>query len=103
MSAAADKVAELAAEIARKESECARLARELANSLRVQAVWPDAFKGGHSCTLCARMTQRDADRVDILKRRGKRPELKRAFLRRGDGVEHDIDAATYWELRDARL
>ncbi len=96
-----DRIIELADSIARKEARAAELARELAGSLRVRAVWPDAFANGCSVTLCATEVMRTMQqyRADVKRNPDAHPPLKRAFFRRSDGVEFDITSDQFWQLK----
>ena len=91
---------DLARKLSALEEEKARLSKELTASLMIQEVWPDAFKEGNSCKLCARETVRTMQQAEKDHKVGKVPELQRCYLKRSDGVEFELNAETYWTLRE---
>ena len=95
-----NKAIELARKLSEMEDHKAALSKELTASLMVQEVWPEAFEGGCSTKLCARETLRTMQQAEKDRKAGKVPELQRCYLKRSDGVEFELDAATYWTLRE---
>lgn len=73
-----------------KQKQAAELADSLSKSLYVQSVWPEAFHGGQSCTLKTLVGMKAYPSRDY--------EVKRAFLVRSDGVEHEITLEQYQTL-----
>lgn len=69
-------------------SEAANLAEKLSGSLRAQAVWPQAFDNGNSCTLMCHTVWPHA----------KPKNITRAYLKRSDGVEFPITTEQYLGL-----
>ena len=98
MNTTADQIAELSAALAEKHEQARRLALELCASIRIEDIWPEAFKGGQRCTLCARESIRTMEQARFDAKRGKLPALQEMYLRRDDGARFELDAATYWIL-----
>lgn len=102
---------ELQRQITSKEARCAELLDELAHSLRIQEIWPDAFKHG-PCKMGATLKPVPGRRF----RQGKLIEAKgellpgevnqdgyvymaHAYLKDGAGNKHPITAEQFTELK----
>lgn len=81
----------ISTKLEKAHAKSADLAAQLVVSFGIKAIWPDAFKGGQTCSLCA---------VKGMKPYPSREQgIARAWLKRADGVKFDITVKQYEELR----
>ena len=77
------------------QGEVSKLYEKLGRALRIEEVWPDAFLDGCRCSpILIGTNYPDGVRIPA-EQRYPAPyhrvrDIKRTFLRRSDGVEHDI-------------
>ena len=83
------RATELVAELEAKHKRSAELSAELGRSLEIQAIWPDAFKGGQTCSVGGRGSYdgRAKDRVID------------QWLQRADGERFPITLEQFKHLR----
>lgn len=73
-----------------KQKQAAALADSLVKSLKVKAIWSEAFDKGQTCTLKTVASMKPYPSRDY--------EVKRAYLVRSDNVEREITLQQYETL-----
>lgn len=96
---ASEQIARLGADLVDKQRRANGLALELAASLAIRDVWPEAWDNGCTVKLMARETLRTMREAERDARAGRQPKLSRMWLQRSDGACFELDAVTYWSLK----
>jgi hypothetical protein len=94
------EIRKLTARIKRLQARSAEVQAELTVSLAIKEVWPEAWKGDSTVTICAREVVRTMQQALRDRKRGKTPELQECYLLRSDGIRFPLTSKVYWMLKE---